>query len=98
MELRRCGYASIGGFRESFEHFHGGVVARDPADGAAAAGAGAADKDVGEFGFDAPGSDGVRGFGERKGERTVENVAAVMAEFLFDVERGLGFEARLAIV
>ena len=73
-------------------------MAGDAADGTATASAGTADKNVGEFGFDAPGFDGVRGFGEWKGQRTVENVAAVMAEFLFDIERSLGFEAGLAVM
>ena len=79
------------------KHFHCGVVTGDAADGATAACTGAADEYVGEFSFDAPGSDGFGGFGERKSQRTMKDVAAVMAEFAFDVERGFGFKAGFAI-
>ena len=73
-------------------------MAGDAADGAAAASAGAADKDVGEFGFHTPRPDCFGGFAEWKSKSAVKDVAAVMAEFLFDVERCFGFETGLAVV
>ena len=80
------------------QHFHSGIVSGDAADRSTTAGTGAADEDVWEFSFDAPGSSGFRGFGKGESQSAVKNVASVMAEFQFYVERSFGFKARFAVV
>jgi len=65
---------------------------------AAAPGAGAANEDVGEFGFDAPGPDSFRGLGKWKSHSAMKNVAAEMTEFLFDIKRSFDFEAKFALI
>src|ERR1051325_1572673 len=90
-----------GGTVRVFKHvqdFHRGVVSRDAADSSTAAGAGAADEDVWEFGFDTPCSGDFGRFGKGKSQCAMKNVAAEMAKFVFDVERSFRFEAGFAVM
>src|SRR2546423_10601258 len=61
------------------QHLHGGVVAGDAADSAAALGAGAAKKDIFEFGLDAPRPGLIFVFREWKRRSVVKNVPMIHA-------------------
>src|SRR3954471_9509397 len=77
------------------EHRHGGVVARDAADAAAAARAGAADPDVGPPGLDAPAAHLGLVLGERPGQVAMEDVAPWQPELGLQLERRARLQARL---
>jgi len=73
-------------------------VAGNAADTSTTTGAGAAEKDILEFGFHSPRSNSLWTFRKRKRQRAVKDITAIMAEFLFDINRTLCFEAWLAIM
>src|SRR5262249_10258031 len=59
---------------------------------------GATQEYIGIFCLDSPGSHRLWGFCEGKAQGAVENIASIVTEFLLDIDRALGFEARLAVI
>src|SRR5436190_909818 len=72
-------------------------MAWDSAYATAAPGARAAHKYIFVFSLHTPGPQGFRTLSERKAQCGMENIAPVMPQFLLDIDRALGFQARVAI-
>src|ERR1043166_6124809 len=80
-----------------FKHLHRCVMAGNPADSAAAMGAGSTEKHIFIISFDAPSFDLLFAFSKRKRRRILENVSLEHYERILYIDRAFAFDAKAAI-